>query len=105
MVVLTAKPVDAELVAQVDGLTVRRDGTVSGACMVVVRGRCFASVRSPFSCEECRNALGEDNLLIFSPLARMQVVAATSRVFGNQWDGVVTALFEGGQKSCHMPCG
>jgi hypothetical protein len=69
MVVLSAKPVDAELVAQVDGLTVRRDGTVSGACMFVVRGRCFASVRSPFSCEECRNALGEGNLLIFSPLA------------------------------------
>ena len=51
MVILTAKPVDAELVAQVDGLAARRDGTVSGACMFFVRGRCFASAWSPFSLE------------------------------------------------------
>ena len=51
MVILTAKPVDAELVAQVDGLAARRDGTVSGDCMFLVRGRCFASAWSLFSFE------------------------------------------------------
>jgi len=35
------------------------------------------------------------------------VVVATSRVFGNDWDGGVTAYTEGDDsgKSCHMPCG
>ena len=34
-------------------------------------------------------------------------MAATSRVFGNDWDGAVTAYAEGESsgKSCHMPCG
>ena len=37
----------------------------------------------------------------------LQLVAATSRVFGNEWDGGVTAYMEGEStgKSCHMPCG
>lgn len=36
-----------------------------------------------------------------------QLVAATSRVFGNDWDGGVTAYAEGDTtgKSCLMPCG
>ena len=34
-------------------------------------------------------------------------MAATSRVFGNDWDGAVTAYAEGDNsgKSCQMPCG
>lgn len=37
----------------------------------------------------------------------VQLVVATSRVFGNDWDGGVTAYAEGDTigKSCHMPCG
>lgn len=104
MVVLTASPVDAEIVAQVDGLAVRRDGTVSGTCMVGARGHYSESAYSLEMCDMVC-AREEQHFLIFSPLPLMQVVAATSRVFGNQWDGVVTALFEGAQKSCHMPCG
>ena len=35
-----------------------------------------------------------------------QVVAATSRVFGNDWDGGVTAYMpDKQQKSCHLPSG
>ena len=47
------------------------------------------------------------NLLIRGALARTQFVAATSRVFGNDWDGCVTAYAEGdvSGKSCAMPCG
>jgi len=33
------------------------------------------------------------------------VVAATSRVFGNEWDGGVTTMFEQHEKTSHFPCG
>eukprot|EP00961_Rhodomonas_salina_P222255 3005697-Rhodomonas_salina.2 len=74
------------LPAPVDGVAARSDGTVS------------FPPKQPVPVPQLAAQ--------FSVPAPLHVVVATSRVFGNEWDGGLTAILPSGtQKMCHMPCG
>jgi hypothetical protein len=74
--------------------------------LVFVQGLLVLSPRMRWKAGFCLFLLVPCKLaLIFVLRTSCQIVAVTSRVFGNEWDGGVTVMSEQSQRSSHMPCG